>query len=59
MDVKRDTISRINEKFNKMSKSHKKLATFVIDHYEQAAFMTAAKLGKAVGIREATVWRFA
>lgn len=59
MDVKRDTISRINEKFNKMSKSHKKLATFVIDHYEQAAFMTAAKLGKAVGTSEATVVRFA
>ncbi len=59
MDEKRDTISRINEKFNKMSKSHKKLATFVIDHYEQAAFMTAAKLGKAVGISEATVVRVA
>lgn len=54
-----DTISRINERFNKMSKSHKKLATFVIDHYEQAAFMTAAKLGKAVGTSEATVVRFA
>ena len=49
MDETYDTISRINEKFNKMSKSHKKLATFVIDHYEQAAFMTAAKLARAVG----------
>ena len=46
MDETYDTISRINEKFNKMSKSHKKLATFVIDHYEQVAFMTAAKLAK-------------
>jgi len=59
MDEKRDAISRINEKFNKMSKSHKKLATYVIDHYEQAAFMTAAKLAKAVGISEPTVVRFA
>lgn len=42
-----------------MSKSHKKLATFVIDHYEQAAFMTAAKMAKTVGISEATVVRFA
>lgn len=58
-NIKYDTISRINEKFNGMSKSHKKLATFVIDHYEQAAFMTAAKLGRAVGISEATVVRFA
>lgn len=59
MDAKYDTISRINERFNKMSKSHKKLATFVIDHYEQVAFMTAAKLAKAVGVSEATVVRFA
>ncbi len=59
MDETYDTISRINEKFNKMSKSHKKLATFVIDHYEQVAFMTAAKLAKTVGTSEATVVRFA
>lgn len=59
MEVKYDTISRINDKFNRMSKSHKKIATYIIDHYEQAAFMTAAKLGKTVGISEATVVRFA
>ena len=59
MDANYDTISRINEKFNKMSKSHKKIATYVIDHYEQVAFMTAAKLAKAVGVSEATIVRFA
>ncbi len=59
MDFRNDTISRINDKFNKMSKSHKKAATFILDHYEQAAFMTAAKLGATVGISESTVVRFA
>ena len=59
MDYRNDTISRINDKFNKMSKSHKKIATFILDHYEQAAFMTAAKLGTTVGISESTVVRFA
>lgn len=59
MEVKYDTISRINDKFNRMSKSHKRIATYIIDHYEQAAFMTAAKLGKTVGISESTVVRFA
>lgn len=59
MDYRNDTISRINDKFNKMSKSHKKVATFILDHYEQAAFMTAAKLGTTVGISESTVVRFA
>lgn len=58
-DARYDTMSRINEKFTKMSKSHKKLASYIIDHYEQAAFMTAAKLGKTVGISESTVVRFA
>lgn len=59
MDFRYDTMSRINEKFNKMSKSHKKIATYIMDHYEQAAFMTAAKLGDTVGISESTVVRFA
>ncbi len=59
MEVKYDTISRINDKYVRMSKSHKRIAEFVTDHYEQAAFMTAAKLGKAVGTSEATVVRFA
>lgn len=59
MDETYDTIARINEKFNKMSKSHKKLATFVIDHYDQAAFMTAAQMAKTVDVSEATVVRFA
>lgn len=59
MDFRYDTMSRINEKFNKMSKSHKKIATYIMDHYEQAAFMTAARLGETVGISESTVVRFA
>lgn len=59
MDYRNDTISRINDRFQKMSKSHKKVATFILDHYEQAAFMTAAKLGATVGISESTVVRFA
>lgn len=59
MDFRYDAMSRINDKFNKMSKGHKKIATYIIDHYEQAAFMTAAKLGATVGISESTVVRFA
>jgi DNA-binding MurR/RpiR family transcriptional regulator len=59
MDEKIDAISRINQNYKEMSKSHKKLATFVLDHYDNAAFMTAAKLAKAVNVSEATVVRFA
>lgn len=52
-------ISRIDERYHKMSKSHKAIAAFITDHYEQAVFMTAAKLGETVGVSESTVVRFA
>lgn len=54
-----DIITRMNEKFSKMSKSHKVIASYITDNYDQAVFMTAAKLGQAVGISESTVVRFA
>lgn len=54
-----DVLSRISEKYDKMSKSHKTIATYILDHYEQAVFMTAAKLGETLGISESTVVRFA
>ena len=54
-----DIITRMNEKYIKMSKSHKAIAAYISDHYDQAAFMTAAKLGETVGVSESTVVRFA
>lgn len=54
-----DILSRINERFAKMSKSHKAIASYILDHYDQAVFMTAAQLGAQVGTSESTVVRFA
>ena len=54
-----DVLSKINEKYGKMSKGHKAIATYITDHYDQAVFMTAAQLGKEVGVSESTVVRFA
>lgn len=54
-----DIITRMNEKFMKMSKGHKAVASYISDHYDQAVFMTAAKLGETVGVSESTVVRFA
>lgn len=54
-----DIISKINERYVKMSKSHKAIAAYITDYYEQAVFMTAAKLGETVGVSESTVVRFA
>lgn len=59
MENKYDIISRINEHFPKMSKSHKAIAEFITEHYDQAVFMTAAKLGENLNISESTVVRFA
>lgn len=54
-----DIITRMNEKYIKMSKGHKAIAAYISDHYDHAAFMTAAKLGETVGVSESTVVRFA
>ena len=44
---------------NTFSKGQKRIATFIEEHYDRAAFMTASKLGKTVGVSESTVVRFA
>lgn len=54
-----DVLSKINAKYPKMSKSHKAVAAYISEHYDQAVFMTAAQLGREVDISESTVVRFA
>ena len=52
-------IADIERQMPEFSKSQRYIARYIIDHYEKAAFMTAAKLGAAVGVSESTVVRFA
>lgn len=54
-----EVIKKINEKYDKLSKGQKKLADYIMKHYDKAAFLTAARLGKTVGVSESTVVRFA
>lgn len=54
-----DVYQRIINNIEKMSKSQKKIAQYLINHPETAPFLTAAKLAKNVGVGEATVIRFA
>jgi len=56
---KNELNSRINEKYGHMSKGQKLLANYIIDNYDKAVFLTAAKMGEIVGISESTVVRFA
>lgn len=41
------------------SKGQKRIAGYIMEHYEKAAFMTAARLGSVVDVSESTVVRFA
>lgn len=54
-----DIITRINDHYGRMSKGQKAISAFIYDHYDQAVFMTAAKLGETVGVSESTVVRYA
>ena len=57
--MNKDLFSLINEKLPSFSKGHKLIANYILAHYDKAAFMTAQKLGKTVGVSESTVVRFA
>ncbi|NLX76976.1 MAG: MurR/RpiR family transcriptional regulator [Clostridiaceae bacterium] len=53
-----DLINLIKERYHTFSKGHKAIATYITNHYDKAAFMTAAQLGKEVGVSESTIVRF-
>ena len=54
-----DLSQRIRNAYPSFSKSQKKLANAVLNNYEKVAGMTAARLGRHVGVSESTVVRFA
>ena len=54
-----DILDRLQENAERFSKGQKRLAAYIVECYDKAAFMTAGKLGKTVGVSESTVVRFA
>lgn len=56
---KNDLIRKLNRSGKRLSKGHRRIAEYIVDHYERAGFMTASRLGETVGISESTVVRFA
>lgn len=52
-------IAMITEKMPRMSKSHKLIGKYIVEHSESAMNMTATRLGEVIGISESTVVRFA
>ena len=54
-----DIIALMKEKDGTLSKGQKKIADYVTENIEKAAYMTASKLSQNAGVSEATVVRFA
>jgi len=52
-------LERIEKKEAEFSKGQKKLASYIMENYDIAAYLTASKLGKEAGVSESTVVRFA
>ena len=54
-----DVLRLIENQMDEFSKGQKTIARYMLQHYETAAYMTASRLGTAVGVSESTVVRFA
>lgn len=52
-------LNEIQRRLPTLSKGQQRIANYIVASYEQAAFMTAARLGETVGVSESTVVRFA
>ena len=59
MQEMQDMIERLNQSGKRLSKGHRKIAQYIVEHYDKAVFMTASRLGESVGVSESTVVRFA
>lgn len=57
--MEKDLLSILAEGSRKFSKGQRIIAKYILTNYDKAAFMTAGRLGKIVGVSESTVVRFA
>lgn len=54
-----DIMSVLQNRAHTFSKGQRLIAKYILESYDKAAFMTASRLGKMVGVSESTVVRFA
>lgn len=57
--MQQDLLTIIAGGMPQFSKGQKRIANYILAHYDKSAFMTASRLGAAVGVSESTVVRFA
>ena len=54
-----DILDILSDRQASFSKGQRRIAQYITESYDKAAFMTANRLGKTVGVSESTVVRFA
>jgi DNA-binding MurR/RpiR family transcriptional regulator len=59
LEMNNNLLAKLTEGRSGFSKSQRRIADFIIMHYDKAAFMTAYTLGQTVDVSESTVVRFA
>ena len=59
MEISTDLLEKIQGSYKTFSKGQKRIANYVCENYDKAVNLTAAKLGKIIGVSESTVVRFA
>ncbi len=59
MEETYDLIQQLNRSKKKLSKSQKKIADYILQHYDKVVLATAVSLAESVGVSESTVVRFA
>lgn len=57
--MRNDILTILQDKAPTFSKGQRRIAQYILESYDKAAFMTANRLGKTVGVSESTVVRFA
>ena len=57
--MQQNFLQLMSEKEAGFSKGQRALATYIREHYDRAAYMTASRLGAVVSVSESTVVRFA
>lgn len=57
--MQKDVLHTIKANLPSFSKGQKRIASYILENYDKAAFMTASKLGKIAQVSESTVVRFA
>ncbi|MBR1686188.1 MAG: MurR/RpiR family transcriptional regulator [Clostridia bacterium] len=59
MQASWELIECLNLTGKKLSKSHRRIAEYIVEHDDKAVFMTASQLGQCAKVSESTVVRFA